>query len=221
MTKIFLDTANLDEIKFFLDRGIGDGVTTNQRIFLKEGGIDFKQRVLDICEFGFGEWDFHVSVETTSKGIDNIINEGLEYASWHRKIVVKIAIDGAGDGLAAIHNLKKKRKDIKINATCMVNFNQLFLADKAGADYVSFFFNRSRDAGYEPIDFIENYRRSDCHSQLIVGSIRSPLDFEQAVVFGADIVTVPPKILHEMMFDQKTEDTIKEFDDAWKEFQSK
>ena len=85
MTDIFLDTASAVEIKEFLSKGIGDGVTTNQKIFLSEGNVDFKQRVLEICAM---KRSWPVSVETTTHGLEELVADAEVYATWHRIVVV-------------------------------------------------------------------------------------------------------------------------------------
>jgi transaldolase len=219
LTRVFLDTASADEIREFLSWGIGDGVTTNQKIFLSEGNVDFKQRVLEICDMK-KEWP--VSVETTTKGFDELVAEAREYSSWHRNVVVKVAMDKDGVGLRVVKRLHDE--GIRTNMTVMVTLNQLFLAAKAGATYVSLFFNRARDAGLDPVKTIREimpFLEKEGGSELIVGSIRKPEDVEEIVSAGAHIATITPKVLRQMCFHQKTEETIKEFDDAWKEFVAK
>ena len=219
MTKVFLDTASADEIREFLDWGVGDGCTTNQKIFLSEGSVDFKGRVLEICGM---KKDWPVSVETTTKGLDELVAEAQMYAKWHRNVVVKVAMDKDGIGLKVVKRLHDE--GIRTNMTVMVTMNQLFLAAKAGATYVSLFFNRARDAGLDPVKAIRDvtpYLRKQGGSELIVGSIRKPEDVEEIVAAGADIATITPKVLRQMVFHPKTEETIAEFDDAWKEFVAK
>lgn len=219
MTQIFLDTASADEIREFLSRGIGDGVTTNQKIFLSEGTVNFKQRVLEICNM---KRTWPVSVETTTKGFDELVAEAQEYSGWHRNVVVKVAMDKDGLGLKVVKRLHDE--GIRTNMTVMVTFNQLYLAAKAGATYVSLFFNRARDAGMDPVKTIHeimSFLEKSSESKLIVGSIRKPEDVEEIVSAGAHIATITPKVLQAMPFHQKTEETIKEFDDAWKEFVAK
>lgn len=219
MTKIFLDTASVDEIHEFLSWGVGDGVTTNQKIFLSEGNVDFKQRVLEICRM---KSDWPVSVETTTKGFDELVSEAQMYAKWHKNVVIKVAMDKDGIGLKVV---KKLHDDgIRTNMTVMITLNQLFLAAKAGATYVSLFFNRARDAGVDPVKTIQEatpFLRKEGGAELICGSIRKPGDVEEIVSAGGDIATITPKVLRQMAFHPKTEETIKEFDDAWKEFVAK
>jgi transaldolase len=219
MTKVFLDTANANEIRELLSWGIGDGVTSNQKIFLQEGDVDFKGRVLEIC--GMKE-DWPVSVETTTKGFDELVEEARGYAKWHKNVVVKVAMDKDGTGMKVVKRLHDE--GIRTNMTVMVTLNQLFLAAKAGATYVSLFFNRARDAGLDPVKTIREvtpFLERQGGSELIVGSIRKPEDVEEIVSAGAHIATITPKVLRQMVFHPKTEETIKEFDDAWKEFVAK
>ena len=218
MTRIFLDTASTDEIREFLSWGIGDGVTTNQKIFLSEGNVDFKGRVLEIC----GMKDWPVSVETTKKGFDALVAEARMYAEWHRNVVVKVAMDKDGTGLKVVKRLHDE--GIRTNMTVMMTLNQLFMAAKAGATFVSLFFNRARDAGLDPVKTTREVmplleRLGD--SELIVGSIRKPEDVEEILSAGAHIATITPKVLRQMVTHPKSEETIKEFDDAWKEFLAK
>ena len=163
-----------------------------------------------------------VSAETTTKGFDGVVAEAQMYAKWHKNVVVKVAMDKDGIGLKVVKRLHDE--GIKTNMTVMVTLNQLFLAAKAGATYVSLFFNRARDAGLDPVNIINEvtpplYKLSE--SQLIVGSIRKPEDVEEIVSAGADIATVTSKVIRQMVFRPKTEQTIKEFDGAWKEFVAK
>jgi transaldolase len=216
MVQIFLDTASLMEIEEFCKWGIADGVTTNQKIFLQEGGVDFKKRVLDICNVVKGP----VSVETTKNTFDDLVKEGTEYAAWHKNVVVKVAMYGDGTGLRVVNLLAKG--GIKTNMTCMMTFNQLVLAAKAGATYVSLFYNRSKDSGENPIQIIKDYvtvaKEYGFGARLIVGSIRTPEDVAAAMAAGAHILTIPSKILKQMPFNKRSEETIAEFDKAWQDF---
>ena len=151
MVQIFLDTASLTEVQELYEWGIADGVTTNQKIFLQEGGVDFKKRVIDICNVVKGP----VSVETTKHNVDDLLAEAREYASWHKHVVVKVAMFGNGDGLKVVSQLA--REGIKTNMTVMMTFNQLVLATKAGATYVSLFYNRAKEAGEDPVKIIKDY----------------------------------------------------------------
>ena len=216
MPQIFLDTASLTEIEELVQWGLADGVTTNQKIFLSEGGVDFRKRVQDICRVVNGP----VSVETTTSTVPELLAEAREYASWHRNVVVKVAMTADGKGLRVVHQLAKER--IKTNMTLMMTYNQLILAAKAGATYVSLFFNRAKEAGEDPVkiikEFVATAKESKLEAKLIVGSIRTPEDVATAMAAGAHIVTVPTKILKQMPYNKRTEETREEFDKAWQEF---
>ncbi|HXW95000.1 MAG TPA: transaldolase family protein [Nitrososphaerales archaeon] len=216
MPQIFLDTASLDECVELSKWGLADGVTTNQKIFLSEGGVDFKKRVIDICRVVDGP----VSVETTTSTEAELLTEAREYASWHKRVVVKVAMTADGKGLKVVHQLWKE--GIRTNMTLMMTYNQLVLAAKAGATFVSLFYNRSKEAGEDPVRIIRDYvataKESNLKARLIVGSIRTPEDVASAFAAGAHIVTIPTKILRQMPFNQRTEETREEFDKAWQEF---
>jgi transaldolase len=216
--EIFLDTANVDEIKAILPWGIISGVTTNQKIFLSEKGINFKDRVMEISKLVNGP----LSIELAKVGCPDkdLIEEAKEYAGWSSNIVIKVPMWGDGKGLRIASKLKEL--GIKTNITCLISTNQMLLAAKAGATYASLFFNRVRDAKEDPVKVIEESKRiideSGFSTRIIVGSIRKPEDVNEAAVAGAHIVTIPYKILVQMPFHWKTEETIKEFDQAWLEF---
>jgi len=216
MVQIFLDTASLVEIEEFVKWGIADGVTTNQKIFLSEGGVDFRKRILDICALVNGP----VSVETTKSTVPELLAEAREYASWHGNVVVKVAMFGDGRGLQVVNQLA--RAGIRTNMTVMMTFNQLMLAAKAGATYVSLFYNRSKEAGENPVQVIRDYvsaaKEQGIPARLIVGSIRTPEDVATAMAAGAHVMTIPSKILRQMPFSRRSEETIAEFDKAWQDF---
>lgn len=209
----------MKEIEEVASWGVIDGVTTNQKIFLAEGGVDFKKRVLDICQLVDGP----ISVETTKNNLTDLLQEAREYASWHKNVVVKVAMSGNGEGLRVVNRLAKE--NIRTNMTVMMTFNQLVLATKAGATFVSLFYNRSKEAGENADKIIRDYvnfaRDGGYTSRLIVGSIRTPDDVASAVASGAHIMTIPTKILKLMPFNKRTEETIAEFDKAWLEFLAK
>ena len=218
--KIFLDSASVDELRFFNLWGIIDGVTTNQKIFLKEKGVDFNARVVELCKIIGNK---PVSVESNSTTLEDLLNDSRNFSKLASNVVPKIPMTPDGIGLQAISILAKE--NIPINTTVMMNFNQLMLATKAGATYVSLFFNRAKDAGENPVETIQNYKKwvmvNNYQTEIIVGSIRNPSDVEEAAAAGADIITITPEILKKLPYHKKTVETLKEFDDAWKEFLSK
>ena len=216
--EIFLDTASVDEIKAVLPWGIVNGVTTNQKIFSKEKGINFKQRVLEILSLVDGP--LSVELTKTSGTDDDLVKEAEEYVSWSPNVVLKVPMWGDGRGLRIAHRLHEL--GIKTNMTCIMATNQMLLATKVGATYASIFFNRVKDSGGDPVKVIRETRQiiddGDFKTKIIVGSIRKPEDVSEAAVAGAHVITIPYKILMQMPYHSKTEETIKEFDQAWLEF---
>lgn len=217
--EIFLDTASIREIKEILPWGLISGVTTNQKIFLAEKGCNFKDRVQEILSLVNGP----LSVELTrTNGTDEeLIKEALEYSRWSPKnIAIKVPMFGDGRGLKIISQLRKRR--VKTNATALISVNQVMLAAKAGATYASIFFNRVKDAGEDAERAVRESRalldRMGSPTKIIVGSIRRPEDVAQAAVAGTHVITIPYKILTQMPYHKKTEETIAEFDRAWQEF---
>ena len=217
--EIFLDTASIKEIKEILPWGLISGITTNQKIFLAEKGCNFKDRVQEILSLVNGP----LSVELTrTDGTDEeLIKEALEYSRWNPKnIAIKVPMFGNGRGLKIISQLRRRR--VKTNATALISVNQVMLAAKAGATYASIFFNRVKDAGEDAERAVRESRalldRMDSPTKIIVGSIRKPEDVTQAAVAGTHVITIPYKILTQMPYHKKTEETIAEFDRAWQEF---
>jgi transaldolase len=215
--EIYLDSANIDEIKEILNWGIMRGLTTNQKIFLNEKGVNFKDQVKKILELVDGP----VSIEAPASNADGIIKSGREYAAWNKKkVVIKVPMLADGTGLKAAHILEKE--GIKTNVTAMMSVNQAMLAVTAGASYASLFFNRIKDCGADPVDVVKRSRafidEGDYKTKLIVGSIRNPKDIEDIASANPHIVTIPYKILKQMPFHEKTVETLKEFDKAWEEF---
>jgi transaldolase len=215
--EFFLDTASIDEVKKILPWGVLSGLTTNQKIFLQEGGVDFKQRALQLISLVNGP----VSLELTTNKITDMVTEAREYYGWDPKhVVVKVPMKGDGTGLETIHELSSE--GIPINATVMMATMQAVLAAKAGATYVSLFFNRIRDAGEDPVLVIKQTRSildmAGLKAKIIAGSVRQPKDVLEAAVAGAHILTIPYKIMAQLPFHIKSEETIREFDKAWQDF---
>ena len=215
--RIFLDTASIEEINHINKWGIIEGITTNQKIFLVEKGTSFKKRIKEIIAATKGP----VSVELTTKGFDEMVQEAREY--WRinpRRIVIKVPMSADGVGLEVISFLAKR--GIKINTTVMMNSAQAILAAKAGSTYVSLFYRRILDSGGDPLKEIRETREfldsSKLITQIIAGSIREADDVVKSFNAGAHIVTVPYKVLIQMPYHKKSEETIKEFDESWHKF---
>jgi transaldolase len=221
MVEFFIDTANVKEIKEILPWGILSGVTTNQKIFSCEKGINFKDRVKEILSVI--DAPLSIEVTKTNESDEAMIEEAKEYSSWNPKnIVIKIPMFGNGRGLILANKLHKLK--IKTNVTCLMTTNQVVLAALSGATYASIFYCRVRDIGGDPVKVLQDSKRiiqeSGLQTKIIVGSIRKPEDVAEAAAAGAPIITITPKVLLQMPFNQKTEDTIKEFDQAWLEFKA-
>jgi transaldolase len=235
MTQIFLDTANIKEIEEIKTWKIFKGITTNQKIFLKEKGCDFETRAKQILELAH---PLPVSLEATSNTVDGLVKEGKNLAElkdnndhFYKNVVIKIPMLKNGDGLKAVGILYDM--GIKTNVTACMTLNQTFLAMSAGATYVSLFYNRMKDwrkslkmddvtstlYAWNTITYtMRMLEEGGYKTELIVGSIRSALDIEEIATAGPDIITIPTSILIDMSFNTKTEETLKDFDKAWKEF---
>ena len=192
--KIFLDTANIDSIKKFVDLGIVDGITTNPSLLLKENKdpIDAMKRIVKLV-------DGPVSLEVVATEYDNIMEESLKLAKYGENVVVKIPMTSAG--LKAINSLSKK--SIKTNVTLIFSANQALLAAKAGATYVSPFIGRLDDIGHDGLtvisDIVQIFSNYDITTQVLVASIRHPIHVTESAKLGADVVTLPPEILQKMI----------------------
>ncbi len=208
--KLFIDTANLDEIKTAASWGIIDGVTTNPTLIAKEGR-DFKKTILEICKMVDGP----ISAETVSPDVAGMIKEGKEFATWHKNIHVKVPC--TAEGIKAVVAFKKLK--IKTNVTLVFSANQVLLAAKAGATLISPFVGRLIDAGEdgmhmiaEAVQIIENY---GFDSQILVASVRDPRMVTDAALLGAHIATVPFKVLEQLFKHPLTDVGIKKFLADW------
>ena len=211
--KIFLDTANISEIRKALDLGILDGVTTNPTLIAKEASHGtFKEIVSEILK----EVPGPVSLEVTSLDSKGMIEEAVELAKLGENAVIKIPL--TAEGLKAIRALKQK--GIKTNATLIFTSNQGLLAAKAGASYVSPFVGRLDDIsdyGMKIVDDLKTvFRNYNYSAEIIVASIRHPMHVYEASLLGADIVTLPYQVLEKLIIHPKTDEGIKRFLEDWK-----
>ncbi|MFO0659612.1 MAG: transaldolase family protein [Polyangiaceae bacterium] len=208
---LFLDSSDPREIADIQRWGVTAGITTNPLIFAREGGGELEPRIRQILEVSTGP----VSVELVTEGFDAMLEEALRYSSWDTRICIKVPFSEAG--LCVQSRLRSA--GIATNMTCIMSFNQAYLAALGGATYVSLFSGRVRDMGYEVRPIIEQIRaqldREKLSSQLLIGSIRHLMDVNEALQSGAHIVTVPPPILRKMLWNPRTDETIREFNEAW------
>lgn len=211
---LFLDSSDPKEIQEISSWGVLSGVTTNPLIISREAGnVDLEQRIREIIEVSTG----HVSVELTHETEKEMLEEALAYHAWNpERICVKVPFSEIG--MKVLHQLVTR--DVATNVTCMMSFNQAYLAALAGATYISLFSGRIRDMGYDVQPIIVETRaildREELASKIIIGSVRHMMDVNEALQAGAHIVTVPPPILRKMLWNPRTESTIREFNDAWK-----
>lgn len=214
--RFFLDTANVEEIREAASLGVIYGVTTNPTLVSKEGR-DFKETILEITSIVDGP----ISAEVVSLDADGMVKEAEEISSWHPNIVIKIPI--IWEGLKAVSRLSKK--GIKTNVTLVFNPNQALLAARAGATYVSPFVGRFTDITQDGIalisDIAEIFSIHDIHTQIIAASIRTPMDVVNAAKAGADIATVPYKVLQQMVKHPLTDKGVEKFLEDWKKVPKK
>lgn len=205
--RLFLDTANIDEIREAARLGVISGVTTNPTLMAREQGVDYKDRVVEICEVVNGP----VSAECLSRDVPGLIAEAKEVASWHPNVVVKIPIDAAG--LEATSKLA--REGVKVNMTLVFSANQALLAALAGAAYVSPFVGRLDDAGHDGMevvrDAVEIIDRYRLPSQVIAASLRHPGHVIAAAKCGAPIATMPYQVFSAMLKHPLTDAGIERF----------
>jgi transaldolase len=205
--RIFLDTANIEEIREAAKLGVLSGVTTNPTLMAKERGVEYRERVVEICEVVKGP----VSAECIARDVPGIIAEAREVAGWHPDVVVKIPIDAAGLEATA----KLAREGVKVNMTLVFSANQSLLAALAGAAYVSPFVGRLDDAGHDGMevvrDTVEIFDRYNLPSQVIAASLRHPRHVIAAAKAGAHIATLPYKVLLGMLKHPLTDAGIERF----------
>lgn len=210
--KIFLDTADIEEIKRAKKIGIIDGVTTNPTLMKKAGVKNIKQTIKDICNIVKGP----VSVEAISTNTEEIMKEAEMLAAYSKNIAVKIPVTEYG--LEAVKGLSVK--GIKTNVTLVFSTNQALLAAKAGADYVSPFVGRLDDIGQNGMglvkDILKVYKNYHFKTEVIAASIRNANHVAEAAKIKAHIVTVPYKILEEMFKHELTDKGIEKFLEDYK-----
>lgn len=209
--KFFIDTANVEQIREAASIGILDGVTTNPSLLSKEKGkpLDiFKQ----ICQIVDGP----VSAEVLALDWEGMVDEGRELANIHKNIVIKIPM--TKEGLRAVKVLTED--GIKTNVTLIFSAVQALLAARAGATFVSPFVGRLDDISSEGMELVSQIRQifDNYHIQteIIVASIRHPMHVVEAAMIGADIATIPFKVIEQLSKHPLTESGIEKFLDDWK-----
>ena len=208
--KLFIDTANVEEIRHANELGVICGVTTNPSLIAKEGR-DFKEVVTEIA----GIVDGPISAEVISLDHDGMINEARDLSKIHKNIVIKIPM--TIEGLKAVKILSSE--GIKTNVTLIFSAAQALLAARAGATYVSPFLGRLDDIGMPGMDLIEEiadiYSIHNIETEIIAASIRNPIHVIDAARAGANIATIPYKIIIQMAKHPLTDSGIEKFMHDW------
>ena len=206
--KFFLDTANVDDIRKANDMGVICGVTTNTSLIAKEGR-DFKQVVAEIASIVDGPISGEVKATTTDA--EGMIREGREIAAIHKNMVVKIPM--TIEGLKACHVLAAE--GIKVNMTLIFTVNQALLAARSGAAFVSPFVGRLDDISVRGTDLIsevaEAFKIHGIRTEIIAASIRHPMHVTECALAGADIATIPYKVIEQMTKHPLTDQGIEKF----------
>jgi len=213
--KFFIDTANLEQIKEMQDLGIIDGVTTNPTLLSKEGAEPIEQ-LKKICEIVDGP----VSAEVIGLKTEEMVKEARELAKIAPNIVIKIPM--TKEGIKAVKILESE--GIKINVTLVFSQNQILIAAKAGASYISPFIGRLMDNGQDEIDMLwesmQIINAYDFKCEIIVASIRNARHVIEAAKMGAHIATIPFAVLEKMFVHPNTEKGLKAFLDDWEKLKN-
>jgi len=208
--KIFIDSANVVDIALAASFGVVDGVTTNPSLIAKEGG-DIHSRIRQIC----GIVDGPVSAEVVATEWEAMVEEGRKLSAIHDNVVVKVPIGIAG--LQAV--VKLREENINTNVTLIFNPSQAILAAKAGASYVSPFVGRLDDITLPGMDMVRDmvqiFQNYDFTTKVLVASIRHPVHFLEAAKMGADVVTIPPQLLHQLLKHPLTDIGLEKFLTDW------
>lgn len=227
--KLFLDTANVEQVKEIAAWGVLDGVTTNPSLVAKEGTL----RPFDKAQgrLGSGQADFEetvmamcslvpcVSAQVTATQFDDMVMQGKEYASWHKHVVVKVPM--TTEGLKAIHHFTQH--NIKTNTTLVFSVPQAILAAKAGATMISPFIGRLDDIGEKGIqliaDIMEVWKHNAFKTEVLVASTRHPEHIVDAAKLGAHICTIPYEVFKKLPMHPLTDSGLEKFLNDWKKVQ--
>lgn len=213
--KFFIDTADLDEIQEANDLGVLDGVTTNPSLCHKVGVSDFEGHIAKICEIVDGD----VSAEVISTEYADIIAEGRNIASIADNVVVKVPL--IKDGIKAIKTFSEE--GIKTNCTLCFSATQAMIAAKAGATYISPFIGRVDDISNDGMTIIEDivqiYDNYDFETEILAASIRHPMHVLEAARLGADVATMPLKVIEQLLQHPLTDTGLERFIADWEKLQ--
>lgn len=210
--KFFIDTANLDEIKEAVELGLIDGVTTNPSLVAKEGDVDFKEHIAKICSLVSGD----VSAEVTALDTAGMLAEGRELAAIAPNVVIKVPL--TLDGLKACRTFRSE--GTKVNVTLCFSAAQALLAAKAGASYISPFIGRLDDIGQDGMvlirDIVDIYANYNFETEVLAASIRHPMHIVDCALAGADVSTIPFKVIQQLVKHPLTDKGLEGFMNDWK-----
>ncbi|CAN5156920.1 fructose-6-phosphate aldolase [soil metagenome] len=210
--KFFIDTANLDEIREANELGMIDGVTTNPSLVAKEGDVDFKERIAAICEIVKGD----VSAEVTALDTEGMLSEGRELAKIAPNVVIKCPL--TLEGLKATRTFRDE--GTKVNVTLCFSAAQALLAAKAGASYISPFIGRLDDIGQDGLvlirDIVQIYDNYGFATEVLAASIRHPMHIVDCALAGADVATIPFKVITQLVKHPLTDKGLEGFLSDWK-----
>ncbi len=209
--RIFLDTANIDQIRQAAKLGIISGVTTNPSLVSKEGAADYEATIKEICSIISGP----ISAEVLVEGVEPMIKQAQQISTWAPNVVIKIP--ATIEGLEVTSALAKE--DIQVNFTLCFSQNQALLGARAGAAYVSPFVGRLDDIGHDGMqivkDIVDMFRQYQLPTQVIAASIRHPQHCVAAAKAGADIATVPYNVIIQMIHHPLTDIGLSRFLSDW------
>ena len=210
--KFFIDTADVSEIKELAKSGLLDGVTTNPSLIKKSGG-NINEVIKEICDIVPGP----VSAEVTATEYDEMLREAEVLKSIAKNVTIKVPL--TWDGLKTCKALREE--EVLVNVTLCFSANQALLAAKAGASFISPFVGRLDDIGIDGMNLISdicqiysNY--PNLNTEVLVASVRSPQHVAEAAKLGADVVTLPPNVLKQLITHPLTESGLQAFLDDWK-----
>ena len=209
--KFFIDTADLDEIREANNLGVLDGVTTNPSLCYKIGVEDFEGHVEKICDIVDGD----VSAEVISTTHDEILEEAHNLAAIADNVVVKVPL--IKEGIKAIKSLSDE--GIRTNCTLCFSASQALLAAKAGASYISPFIGRIDDISSDGMqliaDVVQVYDNYGYETEVLAASIRHPMHVKEAALLGADVATMPMKVINQLLQHPLTDIGLERFLDDW------
>lgn len=215
--KFFIDTADLDEIQEAHDLGVLDGVTTNPSLCAKIGVVDFEGHIAKICNLVEGD----VSAEVVSTEYDDIMAEARTLAQIAENVVVKVPL--IKDGIKAIRSLSDE--GIRTNCTLCFSATQALLAAKAGATYISPFIGRLDDISEDGMQLIEDvvtiYDNYGYKTEVLAASIRHPMHVMESARLGADVATMPLKVIDQLLHHPLTDSGLERFLADWDTLQEK